>query len=201
MTRVKPILKRVARAIAVVLVCPLILAANLERWSSTSETWFSCCAESLSLVPGKIGNYLRVAFYRFTLEACSTEMLVLFGAKMSHRTARIRHDVHIGSWACIGTATVGDHVLISSRVSILSGNKQHNVSDPGKNITEDPPRFERVHIGSNTFIGEGAILLADVGSRCVIAAGSVVFQPVPDGKVVMGNPARVMFPNPAVVSS
>ncbi|MHC5011755.1 MAG: acyltransferase, partial [Planctomycetota bacterium] len=75
---------------------------------------------------------------------------------------------------------------------ILSGGRQHEVSDPSQNITETEQTFERVHVGTNTWIGEGAIIMADIGSRCVVAAGSVVFRPVPDGKMVMGNPARAI---------
>jgi serine acetyltransferase len=35
-------------------------------------------------------------------------------------------------------------------------------------------------------------VLADVGSHCVIGAGSVVTKPVPDYAIAVGNPARVI---------
>ena len=53
-------------------------------------------------------------------------------------------------------------------------------------------------IGDNTLIGMGAIVLdwANVGSNCVIAAGSVVTPRtvIPDGSMVMGSPAKVKRP-------
>jgi maltose O-acetyltransferase len=34
--------------------------------------------------------------------------------------------------------------------------------------------------------------MADVGRRCVIGAGSVVTQPIPDDSVAVGSPAKVV---------
>jgi carbonic anhydrase/acetyltransferase-like protein (isoleucine patch superfamily) len=49
-----------------------------------------------------------------------------------------------------------------------------------------------VKIGRDTWIGEGAIVMANVGDRCIVASGAVVTSPVGDGQVVGGNPARVI---------
>ena len=38
--------------------------------------------------------------------------------------------------------------------------------------------------------GEGAVVMANVGAQCMVAAGAVVSSPVPDGIMVAGNPAR-----------
>jgi maltose O-acetyltransferase len=50
-----------------------------------------------------------------------------------------------------------------------------------------------VHIGSQVWIGGGAIILpgVTVGDDAIIGAGSVVTRDVPAGAKVMGNPARV----------
>ena len=190
-------MKRIAIGVAAILVAPLIAIAKIEELLSRSESWFTGCGGFLSLIPGRTGNYLRLAFYRFTLEECSNEVTFYFGTIVTHRSARIGYRVGFGYRCHIGTATIGDHVMVASRVSILSGARQHDVSDTTKNITEDEPVFERVHIGSNTWIGETAIVSADVGERCVVAAGSVVLRPVADFKMAMGNPARVMERWPA----
>ena len=51
-----------------------------------------------------------------------------------------------------------------------------------------------VHIGSNCWIGAGAIILPGVtiGDNTVIGAGSVVTKDIPSGVVAVGNPCRVM---------
>jgi maltose O-acetyltransferase len=49
-------------------------------------------------------------------------------------------------------------------------------------------------IGSEVWIGGGAVIMADVriGSRAVIAAGNVVTRDVPDGVLAAGNPCRMI---------
>ncbi len=51
------------------------------------------------------------------------------------------------------------------------------------------------HIGNNTLIGMGAIVLDDsvVGNNCLVAAGSVVTPrtKIPDGSLIAGSPAVV----------
>ncbi len=51
------------------------------------------------------------------------------------------------------------------------------------------------HIGNNTLIGMGAIVLDDsvIGNNCLVAAGSVVTPrtKIPDGSLIAGSPAVV----------
>ncbi len=51
------------------------------------------------------------------------------------------------------------------------------------------------HIGNNTLIGMGAIVLDDsvVGNNCLVAAGSVITPrtKIPDGSLIAGSPAVV----------
>src|SRR5262245_986493 len=51
-----------------------------------------------------------------------------------------------------------------------------------------------IEIGSDVWVGGGAIILAGVriGSRAVIGAGSVVTRDVPEAVVAAGNPCRVI---------
>jgi maltose O-acetyltransferase len=51
-----------------------------------------------------------------------------------------------------------------------------------------------IDIGSDVWVGGGAIVLAGVriGSRSVIGAGSVVTRDVPDNVFAAGNPCRVI---------
>lgn len=187
---------------ATVLVSPLIVGARLEHRYSSGEAAFSAAAEALSVVPGHLGGYCRWAYYRWTLAGCCRDVSFGFGTKVNHRGTRIDEGVIIGSHCNIGTAWIGHHSLVGSRVCIPSGKHQHVPRGPGENITDAPAVLETVHIGDNVWLGEGAIVMADVGSRCVVAAGSVVFRPVPEGTMAMGNPARVISaefsrPNPA----
>jgi acetyltransferase-like isoleucine patch superfamily enzyme len=52
--------------------------------------------------------------------------------------------------------------------------------------------WPRVTIGTDTWVGERALVMADVGKHCVIGAGSVVTRPLPDYAIARGVPARVV---------
>ncbi|WP_394211190.1 acyltransferase [Enterovibrio calviensis] len=51
-----------------------------------------------------------------------------------------------------------------------------------------------VKIGNGSWIGTGAVIMkgVEIGKNCVVSANSVVFRSVPDGSIVMGNPARII---------
>jgi acetyltransferase-like isoleucine patch superfamily enzyme len=59
-------------------------------------------------------------------------------------------------------------------------------------IREQPGTWVRVTVGRDSWVGDRAVVLADVGKHCVIGAGSVVTKPVPDYAVAVGSPARVV---------
>jgi len=52
----------------------------------------------------------------------------------------------------------------------------------------------RVSIGSDVFVGLGAIILPDtrIGSKVIVGAGTVVAKDIPDNSVVGGNPCKVI---------
>jgi virginiamycin A acetyltransferase len=166
---------------------PMLLGCWIEsRWGA-GEHWFGACAELLSLLPGWPGSMVRKAFYRATLRACASRAYISFGALIVHRTAAIGRNAYIGPYSIIGAASIGDDVKIASRASILSGRRQHDVGGDGR--ADAAPRLSEVSIGDGSWIGEGAIVMANVGRNSIVGAGSVVVRDVADGVTVVGNPA------------
>jgi acetyltransferase-like isoleucine patch superfamily enzyme len=84
---------------------------------------------------------------------------------------------------------IGDRVTVAANVAFLThdgatwllrderGRKQH---------------YAPIRIGSDCFVGYGAIILpgVEIGDRVIVGAGSVVTKSVPANSVVAGNPAR-----------
>src|SRR4051812_28828798 len=66
----KPLLKQVATAIATAFVAPLTVSELLARRIAGRDVWFRTQAELISLVPGKIGVYIRGAYYHLMLRRC-----------------------------------------------------------------------------------------------------------------------------------
>jgi acetyltransferase-like isoleucine patch superfamily enzyme len=148
--------------------------------------------QAFALIPGLPGKYLRKCYYCLTLRACSLDCEIGFLAYFSHRGAEVGRGVYVGPAACIGKASLGDGALIGTRASILNGGRQHRLGANGKLTACEPESLPRVRVGPDSWVGEAAVVMADVGSRCVIAAGAVVSNPVPDGCIVGGNPARLV---------
>lgn len=86
--------------------------------------------------------------------------------------------------------TFGDNVFIGPNVSIFTACHPLDPVERAKFVEWAEP----VTVGSNVWIGGGAILLPGitVGDNSVIGAGAVVTRDVPSGVVVGGNPAKVI---------
>lgn len=182
-------MKRTVFTGAFLLVSPLVLIAWVEKKTSVREAIFVGLGQFLGLFPGIIGSYLRAAYYWGLLERCSWEIHVGFGSYFSQRGAELGVNVAMGGYCIIGTASIGDGVMIASRVSIPSGKRQH-IDESGR--LHSGTTLDRVAVGKNCWIGEGAIILADVGEGCIVSAGTVVTTNMPDHSLIVGNPGKLL---------
>ena len=118
--------------------------------------------------------------------------------------ARIGSDCNICSHCFIeNDVVVGDRVTVKCGVQLWDGLRIADDVFVGPNVTftnDNRPAsgnaaFERrrTDIGTGASIGAGAVILPGlrIGAGAFVAAGSVVTKDVPDGKLVMGNPARI----------
>jgi acetyltransferase-like isoleucine patch superfamily enzyme len=146
----------------------------------------------LSLVPGLTGQYIRRAFLTWTIEACHHTAVVEFGTTFSRAGARLDARVYIGPGCHLGLVHVEKDVLMASGVHVPSGANTHRIDDHVRPIREQGSDERLVRIGAGSWIGAGAIIMADVGANAVVGAGAVVTQPVPHAVVAAGVPARVL---------
>ncbi|MFH1373856.1 MAG: acyltransferase [bacterium] len=178
--------------IGFILALPLIVVVRLEGalTGNRSTRIFGGGKEILSLVPTIIGEYMRLAYYWAVCTGVSSGASFQFGSMAAHRQTTIGAGTVIGAYTIIGRVDIGENVLFGARVSLLSGKYQHG--RPGRRATadEDEIDFQLVTIGSDSWIGQDSVIMADVGQGCTVAAGSVVYKNVPEGITVMGNPAR-----------
>lgn len=183
-SRSKDILFFLAEAVCFIFVLPLILLwkTGLFRYASFATT--------LSLIPSNIGVIIRRVWYRCTLAECGKKLRVEFlGWIRTHRT-RVGDNVFIGVGSFVGFADVGSNIMISTRVTVLSGLHQHNTDRPDMPMSESGGGDTLVRIGSDVWIGAGAIVGADVARGCVVGAGAVVVKPTDPETVVAGVPAK-----------
>ena len=126
------------------------------------------------------------------LSRCESGCVLSFGTTLSHPNAEFGRNVYVGNYCSLGDVTLKDDVLIASHVSIINGGRQHGIDRLDLPIREQPGVWPRVTIGRDAWIGERAVVLADVGDHCVIGAGSVVTSPIPDRAVALGCPAKIV---------
>lgn len=190
----KTFAKTVALALARTTALPLVALYRAERALSPGDGTrvFAAWSQGLSLVPGTGGDWLRRAFYMATLPEVHPACLIEWGTVFSKDDVRIAEGVYLGARCMIGRCHFARHATVASNVDILSGKRQHGSDDPDAPIQDQPGHFDLVRIGENAWIGNGAVIMADVGARAIVAAGSVVTTAVPDDVVVGGNPARVL---------
>lgn len=91
---------------------------------------------------------------------------------------------------CRGFITLGDHVTLSNRVTLVTHINVGYTDHPLQSVY--PTKEERISIEPGAYVGTGAILLPGVriGKVSVIAAGAVVIHDVRPGTVVAGVPAK-----------
>jgi acetyltransferase-like isoleucine patch superfamily enzyme len=146
------------------------------------------------MVPGITGQYLRNAFMRCVLAECARSVTIEFGTTFSQVGARLGEHVYIGPMCHIGLAHIERDVLIAAAVHIPSGSETHGTRDIRTPIRDQPGIRRVVRIGAGSWIGSGAVVMADVGRNSVIAAGAVVTRAVPELVVAGGVPAVVIRP-------
>ena len=90
-----------------------------------------------------------------------------------------------------GGLSIGDNTLIASHVVITTTTHDIAALSKGK-LYNHSNIMDPVIIGSNVWIGSGAIILpgVTVGDNSVVAAGSIVTRDVPSCSLVVGIPAR-----------
>ena len=190
-TGVSRVIKTALELFAAAVALPFFLAykASAGLMPQRADSFFQGYSETLSLWPGITGNVVRRAFYRMSLRKCTTDCSIGFGTTFATPAVEIGSGVYIGTFGNIGHVTIGADTLLGSNVTILSGRQQHRFDRLDIPIRHQGGTYARVQIGQDVWIGNGAIISADVGDHAVVAAGAVVVRPVVSGSIVGGNPA------------
>ena len=109
------------------------------------------------------------------------------------------HHVHFGKnvYANYGLTLVddthiyvGDYTMFGPNVTIATAGHPIDPELRRQGLQYNMP----VHIGSNCWIGAGALIMPGItiGDNAVIGAGSVVTRDIPANVVAVGNPCRVL---------
>jgi acetyltransferase-like isoleucine patch superfamily enzyme len=190
--RLREWLKTVARCTATFLMLPWLLAYWLKAPFVGRDQALEGSSESLSLIPGLVGKYVRRAFLARVLAECHPTASIGFGVLFSKTGARIGANAYIGPRCHIGLATIGRDAQLAAGAHVTSGSRTHGYHDLSRPIREQEGTPTMVHIGAGAWIGSAAVVMADVGRGTIVGAGAVVTKPLPDEVIAAGVPARVL---------
>jgi len=127
------------------------------------------------------------------------EAVTRYGGQVFNPRMRIGNHVRISNWthiACTNSVTIGDHVLIGSKVMITDHNHGHfgaGATPPEIPPAERPLEGDRfVTIGAKVWLGDGVVVCPGVtiGEGSVVGGNAVVTSDVPPYTLVAGVPAR-----------
>ncbi|MBI2266683.1 MAG: N-acetyltransferase [Armatimonadetes bacterium] len=150
-------------------------------------------ANAVLYAGARIGKHVLIADLASIREKCEISDYVIVG-----RGVTIENGTTIGEYTKLqaevyitALSTIEDRVFIAPTVSTTNDNFMAR--------TEERFKWRKgPHIKSRARIGGNAVLLprVTIGVEAVVGAGSVVTKDVPDYKVVMGVPARVVKDTP-----
>ena len=132
-----------------------------------------------------IGNRCRI-YPGIRVEIVDKNSYISIGDNVS-----IGQNFHIVSYS--DTLIIKDNVTISGNVFISNCNHSYDIK-VGKSFLENQLDFKKTCIGTNCFIGYGAVLLPGsvLGDNCIVGANSVVKGFFPNYVMIAGNPARII---------
>lgn len=185
-------LKLTAHVLATIAISPALLSYYVRAQVLGPDRALEGSTQALAWLPGLLGVYLRRAFLTWTIASCDRRASVHFGTLLSQTGARLDANVYVGPNCHLGLVHLERDVLLAAGVHVPSGAKTHGTDDFDTPIREQEASRSLVRIGEGSWIGSGAVVLADVGKHSVVGAGSVVTKPIPDFVVAAGVPARVI---------
>jgi acetyltransferase-like isoleucine patch superfamily enzyme len=107
---------------------------------------------------------------------------------------RIGNDTYVGNYCNIRSdksIEIGEKCFLAQFVSIVDGGYKFKGSVNA--LSRSEYETKSVRIGSNVWIGTGAVILpgVSIGDGAVVGAGAVVTKDVPAFAIAVGNPARI----------
>lgn len=188
----KSVIKIFIKIISLVFAFPLFFLMVISERVFKNDQPFQFFSQLLSLIPGVPGNYLRQQFYRLALVQSYDDCCIEFGTRLNQRGIELGRRVYIGTNCCIGLCRIEDDVMLGSNVDIISGKNQHNFDRLDIPMREQGGELEKIVIGEDSWLGNSSVVMANVGRKSIVAAGSVVVKDLPPYSIAGGNPAKVL---------
>ena len=164
--------KRFLDLVAALVISPLVVVFRIGSSLNVSDRdiLFQSLSQLVGLFPGISGNFLRRAFYRRTLRHFPREATVGFCTTFATAEVTIGTGVYIGAFCHIGHCTIGRDSMLGNGVTLLSGRRAHGIERTDVAMRFQPTSHETLEIGDDVWIGNNAIVMADLGVHPLLGA-------------------------------
>lgn len=183
--------KAMVRGLAHIAIVPFLVSFAIRARIFGADRALMASTQTLAMVPGVAGQYLRRAFLQYAIAGCDPSVVVEWGTTLSRTGARLGRNVYVGPCCHLGLVDIEEDALIAAGVHIPSGGATHGIADVTVPIREQVGNEYCVRIGAGAWIGSGCVVMADVGAATVVGAGSIVTRHLPPYVVATGAPAEV----------
>lgn len=176
-----------------ILAFPVALFFIAFGWLAISLNAYKDVSILVAKIPFIFGQRVRYFYYKATLKSIGNDVIFSYGTFCQYRNIVLGNRIFFGYFNTIGEVEMGDDIVIGGYVNFLSGTNQHSFENPNQKISyQKAEGRRRISIGSDVWIGSNAIIASDIGTRCVIGAGSLLIRPAESYSVYGGNPARFL---------
>ena len=191
MNKHRQVFKYIYNFFSIVAAFPFVFFYYLFGFLYLKDPVFREFSQFLSVFPCFFGKMIRRGFYFVVLSKCSNSLDIDYGSFFSSLNVSIGDNVYIGSYSILSSCDIGNDVLIGSGVYIANKNA-HSFDEKTKLIRKQECVKKIITIGNDCWIGNAVVIMGDIGSHCVVGAGTVVVDKIDPCSVVVGNPARVV---------
>src|SRR5437588_9322978 len=117
--------KAVARGGALIAVLPSLVSYWIRTALFGRDRALEGSMQTLGLVPGFVGEYMRRAFLTRVLDYCGPNSVIGFGVLLSQADSRIDDYAYIGPRCHLGLVHLERDVLLAAGVHVPSGRHTH----------------------------------------------------------------------------
>jgi hypothetical protein len=89
---VRDAVKALARGAGTIVVLPALASYAIRKSIRGADAAMEASSQALSIVPGRLGDYVRRAFYTRTLQRCATSATIQFGTLLSQAGVEMNLD-------------------------------------------------------------------------------------------------------------
>lgn len=144
--------------------------------------------------PTSLGVLIRYVLLKNICQSCGKNVVVFQGVFFdAPEMMSIGNNVSINPYCYLaGEINIGNDVAIAHTTAFHSFN--HTWGDMSLPISCNPLYSKRIIIENDVWIACNCVILSNVtiGTRSVIAAGSIVNKSIANNSLVAGNPARLI---------